>query len=310
MIHIREDYRYFTHLPGKESVIPLSKAVAKVYPCRIEVTAELTCLIELKVTGPIDGFSHLLNIEKGRVEVFGTAKEGYFHLFLTGKDGKIFLKLYRGNALLIEVDGRAVTMSKGEEISLLTTETMAMPERREKVSFGCYKKPLLENGIALESKLYCLSQLFPKTPLETLEPILIDLFSPKLEDPYYRGLPFQNNLSDKFSLFSSFFQKYRASILVEISDEIHLLRGKLPHAGRALGLICDGFMIDILWKKGKVIKMILHPTYDSKKKFIFPNNAESFRVKGHPKEKGKVFPAKELLSLEQGKALYIDRIQG
>ena len=308
MIHIREDYRYFTHLPGKESVIPLSKAVAKVYPCRIEVIAEKTCVIELQVTGPIEGFTHLLNIEKGRVEVFGTAKEGYFHLFLVGKDDKVYLKLHRGKTLLIELETRTVILNKGEEIALVTTETIPMPESFEKVSFGCYKKPLFENSIPLESKLYVLAQLFPKTSLETDETIFIDLFSPKTEDPLYRGLNVKSNELDKFSLFSSFFQKYRASILVEKLDEIHLLAGKLPHAGRALGLICDGCTIDILWKKGKVIKMIIHPTQDSKKTLHFQGVVKSFRIKNNPKGKGKTFNATKPISLEQNKLLYVDRI--
>ncbi len=313
MIHIDEEYRYFTHLPGKESVIPLTKATAKVYPCRIEVTSGKTAVIDLQISGPVRGFTHLLNMEKGRVEIFGTALEGYFHLFLTGRDGKIYLKIKRGGPLGLIVDGRQMILNKGEEIELLEASTMPMKQLLEKVSFGCSKKPLLENAVAKETKLYCLAQLIPQAPIvemETVEPFLVDLFSPKTEDSLYRGFNAGAKMLDKFSLYSSFFHKFRSMIILEKEGEIHLLQGKLPHAGRALGLACDGCTIDLMWKKGKVVRMILFPSKNGTKKLIFSAKVSSFRIKGNPKEKGKILCVNDHLFLEQGRSLYIDRIQG
>ncbi len=316
MIKIKEDYRYFTHLPGKESVIPLSKAWFIAFPCKFSLFSDkATCEIDLKITGPVKGFTHLLNIEKARVEVFGTSREGYFHFYLFAESGVIYLKLHRGKEVGLVISNQEKTLKKGEVIALLECETMQMVPVKEKISFGCFKKPLLENQIDRTTKLYALSQLIPTTIAISLDnsqihDLLVDLFSPKTKDVNYQGLATPTFEFDKFSLFSTFKMQLKEQLLREEKQILYLLEGgkELPHAGGATSLQTEHALIDLLWRKKKVIQLIIHPLEDSSLTAIFPMHPKSFRVKHHHKERGKFVDAGEPLSLQKGCTLLIDRI--
>ncbi len=315
-IKIKEDYRYFTHLPGKESVIPLSKACFRAFPCKFSLFSDQTsCEIDLKITGPVKGFTHLLNIEKARVEVFGTSQEGYFHFYLVAESGVIYLKLRRGKEVAMVIDGQEKTLKKGESIALLKCETMQRLSVKEKISFGCFKKPLLENQIDRSTKLYALSQLIPAMRTVALEnsqiqDLLVDLFSPKTEDVNHQGFVIPTFDFDKFSLFTTFKKQLKEHLLREEKHTLYLLEGakELPHAGSAISLQTEHALIDLLWRKKKVIQLIIHPLEDSSLSVIFPMHPKSFRIKHHHKEKGKFLDAGEPLTLEKGKSLLIDRI--
>jgi hypothetical protein len=316
IIKIKEDYRYFTHLPGKESVIPLSRAYLKAFPCKFFVGSdEDLCQVDLKITGPVRGFTHLLHIEKARGEVFGTSQEGYFHFYLYAENGVIYLKLHRGKEVTMVIDNQEKTLRKGESIALLECETMQMVPIKEKISFGCYKKPLLENNIERSTKLYALSQLLPKSEAISLKnpqihDLLVDLFSPQTKDINHQGLTIPAFDFDRFSLFSTFKKQMREHILKEEGNTLYLLEGKneLPHAGRGISLQTNYAMIDLLWRKKKVIQLIIHPLEDTTLTLVFPMNPESFRVKHHHKEKGKFIDASKPLALLKGHTLLIDRI--
>jgi hypothetical protein len=312
MIKIREAYKYFTHLSGKESVIPLSHVKLRVYPCKLLIEGRE---IILNITGPVKGFTHLLNIEKARVEIFGTAEEGYFHFHLLAKDGKVLLKLHRGTEISFSLDGKEALLKKGESLTLLNTETMSVPETKEKISFGCFKKPLLENTIDRRTKLFSLCQLIPKSSpaeveLSQIEPLLTDLFCPQAKDVEHLGISMPKEPFAPFALFDTFYKEMRAAILVETQDAIEILAGgkKLPIAGRATNFRCTECSIDILWRKGRALKLTITCFKDMEKKIHFPGNAKTFRTKHRLNDKGTVFAAAAALSLKAGQSLFVDNI--
>lgn len=312
MIKIRETYKYFTHLPGKESVLPLSHVKVLAYPCKV-VIDDIEIL--LHITGPVDGFTHLLNIEKARIEIFGKAREGYFHFHLFAKDGQVFVKLQRGTEITITLDGKKITLKKGESLALFHTETIDAPEWKEKISFGCFKKSLLENNIDRRTKLFSLSQLIPKTaPAEVefsqIEPLLRDLFSPQTKDVDCLGLSLPKDPFTPFSLFDTFYKQQRAAILIENKEGIHILpeAKKLPIAGRATGFRCAECSVDILWRKGRALKVMLSCFKAMEKKIKFPGNAKSFRLKYRQNDKGRVMQASTSLPMQAGQVIFIDNI--
>jgi len=286
--------------------------VAKVYPCKIVVKdGSALVAIDIETKGEVKGFTHLLNIEKGRLEIFGQREEGYFHLFLEAFEGEIFLKLSRGKTLSLKMEGIDFLLEKGKSLSILKTLTIPMPKDVEKISFGSFKKPLLEKGGCIQTKLYYLAQLIPKAPLisiDAIEPFFLDLCSPQGEDLLYRGIKEIKNPFDPFSLFSTFFDRLRRQMIIENGEDLLFLKGKVPHAGKVTGLSCEGCTIDFLWRKGKVMKMVINPTKEVKRKLVFSQDITSYRIKHHPKEKGKIVLVNDYLMLEKGKSLFIDRI--
>lgn len=312
MIKIKEDYRYFTHLIGKESVIPLSKVVAKVFPTRLEIGE---VVVDLNLTGPIKGFTHLLNMEKGRVEVFGKAKEGYYHVFLLAKEGKIVLRLHRGSSLSLVIDGKELTLEKGQEQTLLEAKTMPMPDFIEKISFGCSKKALLENDIQRLTKLYYFSQMIPKAdalemPLEDMESLISDLFVPSTSDRFFRGIITEHDIQDKFSVFASLYAKIKTDLVVEEENTLSVLRNSdaFNIAGRGVSLVTENFHVDVLWRKGRVLKVAITSAKDLSKKITFPGAVKKFRVRKHTNEKGKWHLADKPLFCKKNETLFIDRV--
>ncbi|MCH9621530.1 MAG: hypothetical protein S4CHLAM20_09520 [Chlamydiia bacterium] len=315
MIKIREDFRLFTHLPGKESIIPGAKAWMKAFPCLMEIYTEGQVFNIKFMLENISGFTHLLNIEKRRVEVFKKAKEGYFHLFVFARNGEIILKLHRGKNLRILIDGKNEILNLKDELSICKTLTKDQNKKRERVSFGCYKKPMLEKNIDLDTKLYLLSQDMPDTDLVDLDSVQIkslmyDLCAPKAEDINHRGLKLPLNPFDRFALFATFKKQFRDALFLENEESVFLLKEgrRFPIAGRANGLQGDGFLMDLLWKKGKVQRAIIYPSKNCSKTFIFPKQAKRYRIKSHLKERGKFIESLSSLELEADKKVYIDRI--
>ena len=315
MIKIREDYKVMTHLPGKESVIPMSKAWMKAFPCAIELfTEEESVSLELSVS-EVKDFTHLLEIEKGRVEVFGKAKQGYFHLFFYAEDGQIFVKLNRGKSLTFKIGDKDHVLQKGDKLALLKTETKPAILHKEKVSFGCSRKPLIENNIDLETKLFLLTQQMIEEDVvelgsETVKALLVDLFAPKKEDRDHKGLDLGSKEFDRFALFSTYRKQLRDSIFFEDGDEITFLKKgvKLPIAGRCTGLRADGFNMDLLWRKGKVQSAVIYPSKDCKKTLNFPEGPKKYRVKEALNERGDYVDGDSVLELKANQKVFIDCI--
>ncbi|MCH9811571.1 hypothetical protein K0U07_02265 [bacterium] len=310
MIEIRERYSYFTHLPGKESVVPLSHVVVRAYPTKIFVG---DVEVDLLGVAPVSEFTHLVDMDRARVEIFGRGKDGYFHFFVFAKEGSIFLKLYRGEKIDLLIDGEKVSLSKKEKRVLFSTKTMEKPVKLEKISFGCTKKPLLEKGVDRTTKMFALSQLIPKEEgakleIEEMEPFLVDLFSPKTEDVLHLGVGKLD--TPAFSLFSSFYEQMKSFLVQEKEDGIDVLpQGKkLPIAGRAQNIECSFGTIDILWRKGRVIRLNIFAQKEVSISISFPGMAKSFRVKEKYNDKGSRLLAGELLHLEKGKSLFLDKI--
>ena len=310
MIEIREQYKYFTHLPGKESVIPLCEVLVRAFPTKI-VVGEVE--IDLLVEGPVADFTHLLDMEKGRVEVFGKTGSGYYHLYLFAHEEEVLLKLHRGEGIDLLIDGKRVSLQKKEKLSLLKTTTVEKPACLEKISFGCAKKPLLEKGIDRRTKAFALAQMIPEQEgkeleLEEIEPFLVDLFAPKKEDVFHQGI---GRLDvPPFSLFTSLYQKMKSFLVEEQEGEILILpQGKkLPIAGRAKNIGCHFGTFDILWKKGRAIQLVIFPQQDGEILFTFPGRFKQFRVKEKPNTKGATFSAGEKIQLKKGAPLYLDKI--
>ena len=315
MISIREDFRLFTHQPGKQSVIPRSKAWMRVYPCLIEICTEnetLSLELDLHL---VKDFTHLLNIEKGRVEVFGQAKEGYFHLWFFARNGEVVLSLKRGKSLLFKMHSQEVCLNKGDEVALLKTTTINEVSCLEKLSFGCYKKPLLEKNMNVDAKLFLLAQQMPEENIvslddEKIKALLVDLCAPQTCDKYHQGLGLGSIAFDRFSLFSTVKKRVREALFIEHEDRIDILKGgkTLPIAGRVVGIKGDGFKIDFLWRKNKIIRCVIHPEIDGKKRLNFARCEKRYRIKTSLRSKGKFVDADAFIELKAGQKVFIDRV--
>lgn len=314
MIKINEDYRIFTHSPAKESVIPLSHSICRAYPTRIEIVSEeKSVVIDCLDISDVEDFTHMLNIEKKRVEVFIRYNKAYVHFFFYAKEGKVYMQLHRGSKLRVLIDGKEQTIEKKECVELLQTKTMKCPESMEKLTFGCSKKPGLEKLKEKQSKLFVLSNLIPqkcgeKVTQKVIDTLLVDMFSPKSIDQKYTGVAI--TAVEPFSLFSSFNTSMREKLFSEEEDTLIFMPKikELNHCGRILSYETKDVQFDLLWKKNKVLRCIIYPKVDCTKRLLFSKSVKTFRVKNTLREKGERRKANESVSFTSGKKYIIDRI--
>lgn len=91
-ITIAERLRPFSHLPGTSFVLPGSSLNLQIYPTLIRVsdlsasTSTFLADITIDLEGPVDGFTSLLDLEKGNLHVFGNTARGYFRYFVKAVD--------------------------------------------------------------------------------------------------------------------------------------------------------------------------------------------------------------------------------
>lgn len=87
-LEIAERLRPFSHLPGTAFLLPGTALSVAVYPTLLRIhdlanakrllLAEITCNLK----GPIEGFTSILDLEKGELRIFGTSQQGYFRYHL------------------------------------------------------------------------------------------------------------------------------------------------------------------------------------------------------------------------------------
>ncbi len=86
-IKIAEKLRPFSHTPGVSLLLPLTSTLVQVFPTRVVLNNEEELLFHLH--GPISKFTVQLDLEKGTIQVFGQAQEGYFCYFIQKAEGGV-----------------------------------------------------------------------------------------------------------------------------------------------------------------------------------------------------------------------------
>src|SRR5262245_58221131 len=88
-IEIAERLHPFTTRPGTPFLLPLSSYRVRVYPTLVAIDdmsgplPKETATIRWEVTGPVEGFTVVQELERCEIKVFGQAKEGFFRYTLS-----------------------------------------------------------------------------------------------------------------------------------------------------------------------------------------------------------------------------------
>ena len=83
-IVIKEQCKPFSHLPGAACLIPGTYAEIQAFPTLLKIADHV---IDLPFTGPVEGFTLELDLERHCVFVFGKAKEGYYKIRIEASSG-------------------------------------------------------------------------------------------------------------------------------------------------------------------------------------------------------------------------------
>lgn len=285
-IQIAERLHPFSHVPGTSLVLPGSTIVLQIFPTLLRTpNAE----VQIKLTGPVNGFTIIQDLEKCEVRVLGHAEEGYFCYLCRADRG---LELLKGNI----------------SFSPLTFNS-SIPSSNERLSLGSHKKQdwtLIQRRESLEEILPLWFRLGQLTPAEeasggllqlcqeqsrqTVIPALLNLFRagfsellvPRLQDTQYQGFTIPPiGRGSPFGLLSEGARLIRSLFIQQDNSTLSILP-KLPpqfHAGRMTGIRCPPFgELDLEWSKKEVRRLIFRAESDGELHFTFPKGVNSFRL--------------------------------
>jgi hypothetical protein len=279
---MREKLHPFSHLPGTQCVIPGSDYTVQVFPTLLKVQGKEEFPIGL--TGPVEGFTVQLDLEKNCVFIWGTAREGYFRFRLEALEEGLTLTLLRGPSFQFG----SKDLKPKDKILLATGGSRTQTTTIEKLSLGCSKAQDWElirrrtDLTEISPLLFLLGQKVPaKSPasISDLKQCFLSSFSslffPHLTDPLHQGIT-PSQATDPLALLPACYQLIRSFLI----NETHILPA-LPHdwhAGRALNLQTPFGTIDLEWTKGMIRRMVFRPTTDNPVEFTFPKQVRSFRT--------------------------------
>mgnify|MGYP002132264055 FL=1 len=328
MIKICDRFRPFSHTPGAQCMIPKSNWGLEAYPSEIRFFSdEKSFSLVLKIRGPVAGFTLEQDLERGCVRIFGTGKEGYYHLIIEQRGGLLGVTLKRGaplSYLCLEKEGM---LQKGEFLELSVDSVEILPGE-ERLSLGMNKKldwDLVSRRGDLKEilpVLYFLGQKAPRPSIEEFPQISIEelvtcyfhsILVPSRESDTRLGLSLPQ-ISGKVPLAAILYKSYeaiRALFIEEKGDEISIFPHLPPKfvCGRMCGIKTKRAVLDLEWSKGRLHKMRVEPLSQGPLRIRWPKDIDSFRLKEGPREKGRTVSHIDTISLELGQIIYLDKFQ-
>jgi hypothetical protein len=314
-IKIALKLRPFSHRPGIRCMVPYSTWEAQIFPAKIlfhDLLKGGREELSIPWQGPVRGFTVLQDMERGRIEVFGKAQNGYSRYFITA-DGLDF---------------------SNKKIPLPFIRKADLPPSLKRLSLGIHKKQdwdLIERRLEMEEVFpfwIRLAQIIPESPLVPIGTAVLlkqnklelafqaafqGILCPSLHDENYLGLIPESKIDPGLSPIGIIHEGARqieALFFKEEDETVHLLP-KLPkelHAGRFINLTTSsGDLIDIEWSKKQLKKVIVRPSANHSMRLKLQSQIHSFRLRTNARQKGQLFKHDQPLELQEGQTLYLDR---
>lgn len=156
---IASRYRPFSHHPGAALIIPGTCVTLRAYPTALFIQDEEgeEIRIEWALTGLVEDFTVMQDLERSRVLIYGRAREGYFSYSIQMQESHLTLKLERASmgqlkGILYPLQ-TPYTLQPKEQIRLFALRQRINQREIERISFGNHKTQEWERVIARKDPL-------------------------------------------------------------------------------------------------------------------------------------------------------------
>ena len=329
MIKISQKFKPFANRPGTACLIPGSSWVVQAYPTLLRILGEKEHEIFLRLTGPIEQFTLMQDVDRQAVFVYGYAKEGYFNfkIFHVGKN--VLVKLYRGNSIVCVINGANVSLNKGDIINVPVDDAGFKLDRKEYLHLGINKKlnwDMVEKRSDLREifpVVFLLGQFIsPYVDSNFLSPssysefkmVFKSMFSGILVPTFDNGnsFGFDHDLSCEFAspvvLLRKMYEQVRKLFIYE-ADSIEILPTLYAefHCGRMVDVELKDCIISLEWTKCNVRRLTIFAKKSSELVFKFTKEISSFRLRSRAsKDTRHTCKVTAKLRVESGKTYFLD----
>lgn len=292
-------------------MVPGTCQIVQIFPTRIRL--EEGAEIPLEITGPVEGFTAALDLEKGCVIISGFGREGFKRHTLFVEQGSLILK------------------GKNTSQEILKLRPAALRKPSEQLSLGVHKKQeweqVVKRGNLNELFPFWLraSQWMPSEPsdesIQTNDSDFQRLFRagfsgmlcPELEDTTFSGYSLPNSTAQSpFSFLVKTGHMIR-SLFFREEGQVFSVLPSLPskmHCGRYIGIETkEGDRLDIEWSKKCLRRLVLTPKTSRVIQLKLQKEIKTYRVRASRKDRGKMLSLQDPLVLKQGEPLFLDRFQ-
>lgn len=317
-IQIRARFRPFSHTPGTSCIIPRTNAILTAFPTRLEIDQH-EVLLPLK--GPVKNFTISQDLERDCVFVFGSAKEGYFKLKITGEKTGFQIEAKKGPIQSVRIPKKIELVDEKnlERLSLGShkAQDWDLVRRRKDLKeilpifyFLAQKVPFAKTATGGTANL-----LKPPKERHNFEEALSAFFDagfskllvPRLFDDEYQGYVSEEGKGDPFYLLQEGLKMVRSLFFKSDQNTLFFLPN-LPisfDAGRMLNLEAPGIgRVDIEWSKKKLKKVILRASHSKEIILDLQKEIKTFRI-----DKSSVCKRHSSINIIKNKTYFLDRFQ-
>lgn len=330
---IAERYRPFSHQPGTSCVLPRTDLRFQIFPALIRVFEEeaLVSEIQLAVLGPVKDFTVQLDLEKGRIRVWGTAASGYmrYSIYPAANQEKFVLvqetgtkdhapecekvvyeRLSLGSSKAQDWDmvKRRMDMADILPVWFALGQQMAKSERAPAEGTAAVLHECRRAIIADDSRRFL-------EPFKVLFQTGFDgILAPRKTDVDYQGfqLPPVSSEFSSIALLSEGAELIR-SLFFSYNDRVADILPALPvefHCGRFIDVKCGSQgTVDMEWTKKAIRRVIFRASENGAIRFAFPRDIKRFRLRLSETDRGQKLEPHTPIEIVAGNVYYLDRFE-
>lgn len=308
-IKVAQRFKPFSHFPGAKACLPWSSVEVQAFPTKIILDDQV---LDLALTGPIQNFTLVQDLERGEVRVFGQAKEGYYEFLIRAGEWILVRSPKEG----LSINGKLFQRGDRQEIagstlSKKSLERLALGSHKSQefsaIAKRCDQAEFLPFLFFLGQQLPQVKGSLPKLPFEQIfQAGFSDLFYPDISK---EGLGIEIEVENPRSLLTEGARAIRERFFTREGDQLTFLADNSFPAGRFIDIHEEGLgTIHFEWTKHKMRRMIFESECEGEIKLHFPKSLVSCRLRNSVKEKGKIFQFKPLF-VQKGQKIYLDQFQ-
>lgn len=296
-IEISARLKPFCHLPGAVCVVPGTTYQVQVFPTLLRYTDLVTGKVweeKLDWKGPVEGFTLELDLEKGRMEVFGKTANGFRRHTIQAKQPTSLERLSLGKHK--KLDWELVLRSMDMEVMVPVLFQIG-----QQVPGVSCTTPILD-FLQFNDKTEITRQLYKffKTGFH-------GMMAPRLKDEDWQGIVEAGAVSGSpLALLKEGYKRVRSLFFTE--EQGFSFLPNLPpqfHAGRLVNLsTAQGDLICMEWSKKQLKKVVIRPGTTRDVLLTTQKFLRTFRV-----NKRAMHDVKNFLPLIAGKTVFLDRFE-
>ncbi len=330
-ITIAQRFQPFSHVPGVFCLLPGTTLRLQLFPALIKVAdmssgeTKLLGDISLPIKAPLEDFTVLQDLEKGKITLWGKSAKGFQRFHITQSASNLSIRDDEQNQIQIPftVNFKTHPISK-ERLSLGNhkSQDWELVDRRTDLAeifplwlrLGQSVPPFQTSGKPSLLKLCEMSKDPYSDFINLYKAGFEGILSPRKKDEQYHGYPIEP-LSENdpvLSMLSQGAHLIKSLFIQQNKNHIEILP-QLPeqfHCGRLTEIQLDDIgCLDLEWSKKQVRKLILRSNARETIHFNFGKKIKSMRYSQVSQPKGSRILAASPIDMHPGESYLFDRFE-